>query len=81
MRGRENKLATIDRSASFRLEWNVAFIVVATIATAVLLGGHRVIGGVALVLCVAAVAARYRAMRKANRHFYGQEKRPAHTGN
>jgi hypothetical protein len=76
----ETKPSTIDRAASFRLEWNAAFIVVATIATTLLLGGHRVIGGMALALCATAVAARYLAMRKANRHFYGQDKRSADAG-
>jgi hypothetical protein len=60
----------------FRREWNVAFVLVAIVAGLLFATGYIAGGSIALGLCVAAVVARWSAMRKANRGFYGQEKHP-----
>ena len=39
--------------------------------------GHTLAGAITVGLCAAALVARWSAMRKANRGFYGQDKRPA----
>ena len=61
----------------FRREWNVAFVLVAIVAGLLLATGYTAGGSIALGLCAAAVVARWSAMRKANRGFYGQEKHPS----
>ena len=64
-------------TALFRREWNVAFVLVAIVAGLLFASGYTAGGSIALMLCVAAVVARWSAMRKANRGFYGQEKHPS----
>jgi hypothetical protein len=60
----------------FRREWNVALVLVAIVAGLLFATGYIAGGSIALGLRVAAVVARWSAMRKANRGFYGQEKHP-----
>ena len=61
----------------FRREWNVAFVLVAILAGLLFATGYTAGGSIALGLCAAALVARWSAMRKASRGFYGQEKRAA----
>lgn len=58
---------------SFKREWNIAFVLVVTIATALLIAGRPVLAGLALALSATALVTRSLAMRRANRDFYGQE--------
>ena len=60
----------------FRREWNLAFVLVAILAVLLFATGYTAGGLIALGLCAAALVARWSAMRKANRGFYGQEKHP-----
>ena len=61
----------------FRREWNFALVLVAILAGLLFATGYTAGGSIALGLCAAALVARWSAMRKANRGFYGQDKRPA----
>jgi hypothetical protein len=61
----------------FRREWNLAFVLVAILAVLLFATGYTAGGSIALGLCAAALVARWSAMRKASRGFYGQDKRPA----
>ena len=61
----------------FRREWNLAFVLVAILAVLLFATGYTAGGLIALTLCAAALVARWSAMRKASRGFYGQDKRPA----
>ena len=63
-------------TALFRREWNVAFGLVAAMAALLLAAGHNIAGAIAIGLCAAAFGLRRNAMRKQDRGFYGQEKRP-----
>jgi hypothetical protein len=60
----------------FRREWNLAFVLVAILAVLLFATGYTAGGLIVLGLCAAALVARWSAMRKANRGFYGQEKHP-----
>jgi len=64
---------TLER-ARFAREWNFAFLLVAVIAALLLAAGHALAGLFAGGLCVAAILARWNAMRRQNRGFYGQPK-------
>jgi hypothetical protein len=59
-------------AARFAREWNAAFGLVAVAATLLIASGHVVAGVAALALCLAAVLARARAMRRQGRGFYGR---------
>jgi hypothetical protein len=61
----------------FRREWNLAFVLVAILAVLLFATGYTAGGSIALGLCAAALVARWSAMRKASRGFYGQDKRAA----
>jgi hypothetical protein len=61
-------------TARFAREWNFAFLLVAAVAAALLVAGHTVAGLLTGGLCVAAILARWSAMRRQNRGFYGQPK-------
>ena len=67
---------TASETTLFRREWNAAFALVAIVAGLLFATGYIVGGLIALGLCVAAVVARWSAMRKASRGFYGQDKHP-----
>jgi len=60
----------------FRREWNLALVLVTILAGLLFATGYTAGGLIALGLCAAALVARWSAMRKANRGFYGQEKHP-----
>ena len=64
-------------TALFRREWNFALALVAGAAALLFAAGHTLAGTVTVGLGAAALVARWSAMRKANRGFYGQDKRPA----
>ena len=64
-------------TALFRREWNLALALVASAAVFLLAAGHTVAGVIVVGLGAAAFVARWSAMRKANRGFYGQDERPA----
>ena len=64
-------------TALFRREWNLAFALVAGAAVLLFAGGHTLAGAITVGLGAVAFVARWCAMRKANRGFYGQDKRPA----
>jgi hypothetical protein len=68
---------TTSETTLFRREWNLAVALVAIVAGLLFATGYTVGGLIALMLCVAAVVARWSAMRKANRGFYGQDKHPS----
>ena len=68
---------TASETTPFRREWNAAFVLVAIVAGLLFATGYIVGALIALGLCAAAVVARWSAMRKANRGFYGQEKHPS----
>ena len=61
----------------FRREWNLAFVLVAILAVLLFAAGYTAGGSIALGLCAAALVARWSAMRKASRGFYGEEKHPS----
>jgi hypothetical protein len=63
-----------DETARFAREWNFAFLLIALIAALLVAGGHAILGAFVGGLCVAAIVARYSAMRRQGRGFYGQEK-------
>ena len=63
-------------TASFRREWNFAFGLLAAAAGLLFAAGYTVAGGIAFALCAGGYAVRRRAMRKQNKGFYGQDKRP-----
>jgi hypothetical protein len=61
-------------TARFAREWNFAFLLVALVAALLIADGRTVLGASAGGLCVAAIVARWCAMRKQGRRFYGQQK-------
>jgi len=63
-----------DETARFAREWNFAFLLVALVAALLVADGHAISGAIAGGLCVAAIVARWCAMRKQGRTFYGQQK-------
>jgi hypothetical protein len=63
-----------DATARFAREWNFALLLVALVAVYFLTDGHIVLSAVAGGLCMVAIIARWRAMRKQGRGFYGQQK-------
>jgi hypothetical protein len=67
---------TTNETTLFRREWNLAFVLVAILAGLLFATGYTAGGLIALGFCAAALVARWSAMRKANRGFYGQEKHP-----
>jgi hypothetical protein len=71
---REVEIGDTRERARFAREWNFAFLLVAAIAALLLAAGHAVGGLFAGGLCVAAILARWNAMRRQNRGFYGQPK-------
>jgi hypothetical protein len=64
-------------AAAFRREWNFALLLVLVVAGVLFAASHAAAGAIALGLGAAALVARWNAMRKANRGFYGQDKRAA----
>ena len=64
-------------TARFAREWNFALALVAGAAALLFAVGHTLAGAITVGLGAAALVARWSAMRKANRGFYGQDKRPA----
>jgi hypothetical protein len=69
------RAAATDATARFAREWNVAFLLVAAVGGLLLAVGQTAAGAIAFALCAAAVLARWSAMRKLSRGFYGQERR------
>ena len=65
---------TGDETARFAREWNFAFLLVAVVAALLVAAGHVAFGAITGALCVAAFVARYAAMRKQGRRFYGQQR-------
>ena len=65
---------TGDETARFAREWNFAFLLVAVVAALLVAAGHVALGAITGALCVAAFVARYAAMRKQGRRFYGQQR-------
>ena len=65
---------TEEGTARFAREWNFAFALVAAVAVLFVAAGYVWLGASVGGLCVAAWAARYRAMRRLGRGFYGQTK-------
>lgn len=63
-----------DATARFAREWNLAFLLVALVAVVLVAGGHAVLGAITGGVCMIAIVARWRAMRKQGRRFYGQQK-------
>jgi branched-subunit amino acid transport protein len=63
-----------DDTAKFAREWNFAFLLVALVAALLVADGRAVLGVIAGGLCVVAIVARWCAMRKQGRRFYGQQK-------
>jgi len=59
---------------SFAREWNAALALVALAAGILLATGHAVAAGGALAFGAVAIFARWSAMRRQNRGFYGQDK-------
>ncbi|HEU4379971.1 MAG TPA: hypothetical protein VFR73_15475 [Hyphomicrobiaceae bacterium] len=59
---------------TFAREWNAALALVLVAAAILLASGHTVAAAGALALAVLAVIARWIAMRRQNRSFYGQHK-------
>ena len=59
---------------TFVREWNAALALVAAVAAILLATGHVVAGAGAIGFGAAAIVARWTAMRRQNRGFYGQDK-------
>jgi len=59
---------------TFAREWNAALALVLVAAAILLASGHTVAAAGALALAVLAMIARWIAMRRQNRSFYGQHK-------
>jgi hypothetical protein len=59
-------------TARFAREWNFAFGLVAAAAVLLFASGHAVAGAVAVGLGAVALVARWNAMRRQGRGFYGQ---------
>ena len=59
---------------TFAREWNAALALVAAVAAILLATGHVVAGAGAIGFGAAAIVARWTAMRRQNRGFYGQDK-------
>jgi hypothetical protein len=62
-------------TARFAREWVVVFALVAGVALVLLGTGRTLAGALAAALCAAAVLARWRAMRRAGRNFFGGDAR------
>ena len=65
---------TGNETARFAREWNFAFLLVAVVAALLVAAEHVAFGAITGALCVAAFVARYAAMRKQGRRFYGQQR-------
>jgi len=63
-----------DETTRFAREWNAAFLLVAAVAALLLAAGYLVAGLAVAGLCAAAVLARWGAMRRQGRGFYGRQK-------
>jgi branched-subunit amino acid transport protein len=61
-------------TARFARDWNFAFLLVALVAALLVADGRAVLGAITGGLCVVAIVARWYAMRKQGRRFYGQQK-------
>jgi hypothetical protein len=61
-------------TARFAREWIVAFALVAAVALMLLGVGQRLAGALAAALCATAVVARWRAMRRQGRSFWGRQR-------
>ena len=59
---------------TFAREWNAALALVAAVAAILLATGHVIAGAGAIGFGAAAMVARWSAMRRQNRGFYGQDK-------
>jgi hypothetical protein len=59
---------------SFAREWNAALALVLVVAAILFGSGHVVAGAGAIGFGAAAIVARWTAMRRQNRSFYGQDK-------
>ena len=59
---------------TFVREWNAALALVAAVAAILLATGHVVAGAGAIGFGAAAIVARWTAMRRQYRGFYGQDK-------
>jgi hypothetical protein len=59
---------------SFAREWNAALALVVLAAGILLATGHTMAAAGAIAFGAAAIFARWSAMRKQNRSFYGQDK-------
>jgi hypothetical protein len=64
-------------TARFAREWNFALLLVLVVAGLLFATSHAAAGAIAVGLGAAALVARWNAMRKQGRGFYGQERRPA----
>jgi hypothetical protein len=64
-------------AARFACEWNFALLLVLVVAGLLFAASYAAAGAIAVGLGAAALAARWCAMRKQGRGFYGQERRPA----
>jgi hypothetical protein len=63
----------------FAREWNFALALVLVAAGLLFAASYATAGAIAVGLGAAALAARWNAMRKQGRGFYGQERRPANA--
>ena len=61
----------------FAREWNFALLLVLAIAGLLLAASRPAAGAIAIGLGAAAFVARWSAMRKQGRSFYGQDRHPA----
>ena len=64
-------------AAAFRREWNFALLLVLVVAGVLFAASHTAAAVIAVGLGAAALVARWNAMRKQGRGFYGQVKCPA----
>jgi hypothetical protein len=64
-------------SARFAREWNFALLLVLVVAGLLFATSHAAAGAIAVGLGAAALVARWSAMRKQGRGFYGQERQLA----
>ena len=59
---------------SFAREWTAALMLVVLAACILLATGHAIAAGGAIAFGAVAIVARWTAMRRQNRGFYGQDK-------
>jgi hypothetical protein len=64
-------------TARFAREWNFALLLVLVVAGLLFATSHAAAGAIAVGLGAAALLARWNAMRKQGRSFYGQDRHPA----